>query len=254
MAMKTVEFTVSKEKMHSKELEQLEALRKEIKILSGLKHPHVVRYIGMEEDNCSVSLFMEFMKGDSIYRLIQNQGPLKEDDASKYCQQILKGLAYLHDNNVVHRDIKCGNILLDNHNNCKLADFGISKHADNIKSMAGCDTTLGTPYWTSPEIILKLEYGWKTDIWSFGCTVLEMLTGEPPYRKMEPYAAWHKIGKEGVEDPCFPPDASEHVKEFVRQCLQKAPENRPSSKELLLHTFLELPHDAGCISILESQS
>ena len=89
----------------------------------------------MIENSDSVSLFMEFMKGGSIYNLISKQGALSEKDVSKYCQQILEGMEYLHKNGIVHRDLKCANILLDDHNNCKLADFGISKHAENIRSM-----------------------------------------------------------------------------------------------------------------------
>ena len=236
MAMKKVEFSISREIMQEKELEQLEALRKEIQILRGLEHKHIVRYYDMIENSDSVSLFMEFMKGGSIYNLISKQGALSEKDVSKYCQQILEGMEYLHKNGIVHRDLKCANILLDDHNNCKLADFGISKHAENIRSMSGCNTFCGTPYWISPEIILGQKYGWKTDIWSFGCTVLEMLNGKPPYREMERRAAMFKIGMEEL-NPSFPPHTSDHCKEFIEHCLRREPECRPSAKDLLGYKF-----------------
>ena len=236
MAMKKVEFSMPRETMQKEELEQLEALRKEIQILRGLKHNHIVRYYGMVENSDSVSLFMEFMKGGSIYNLISKQGALCEKEVSKYCQQILEGIAYLHDSGIVHRDLKCANILLDDYGNCKLADFGISKHAENIRSMSGCGTYCGTPYWMSPEIISGQKYGWKTDIWSFGCTVLEMLNGKPPYREMERQAALFKIGTEDL-NPSFPAHTSDHCKEFIKHCLRREPEFRPSAKDLLGYKY-----------------
>ena len=236
MAMKKVEFSMPRETMQKEELEQLEALRKEIQILRGLKHNHIVRYYGMVENSDSVSLFMEFMKGGSIYNLISKQGALCEKEVSKYCQQILEGIAYLHDSGIVHRDLKCANILLDDYGNCKLADFGISKYAENIRSMSGCGTYCGTPYWMSPEIISGQKYGWKTDIWSFGCTVLEMHNGKPPYREMERQAALFKIGTEDL-NPSFPAHTSDHCKEFIKHCLRREPEFRPSAKDLLGYKY-----------------
>ena len=236
MAMKRVEFSIPREKMQKKELKQIEALRKEIQILRGLKHKHIVSYYDMVESSDSISLFMEFMVGGSIYNLISKQGCLREEEVSKYCRQILEGMEYLHNNEIVHRDLKCANILLDNQNNCKLADFGISKHTESIKSMSGCNTFCGTSYWISPEIILGQKYGWKTDIWSFGCTVLEMLNGKPPHREMENLAAMFKIGYEDL-NPSFPPHTSDHCKDFIKHCLRREPECRPSVKDLLGYKF-----------------
>ena len=236
MAMKKVEFSIPREKMQEKELKQIEALRKEIQILRGLKHKHIVSYYDMVESSDSISLFMEFMVGGSIYNLISKQGCLREEEVSKYCRQILEGMEYLHNNGIVHRDLKCANILLDNQNNCKLADFGISKHTESIKSMSGCNTFCGTPYWISPEIILGQKYGWKTDIWSFGCTVLEMLNGKPPHSEMEKPAAMFKIGYEDL-NPSFPPHTSDHCKDFIKHCLRREPECRPSVKDLLGYKF-----------------
>ena len=94
------------------------------------------------------------MKWGSIYHLLKKQS-IPEKDESKYCQQILQGMVCLYEKCIVHQDLKCANILLDNESNCKLADFGISKHADNISSMSGCITECDTFDWMSPEITFK---------------------------------------------------------------------------------------------------
>lgn len=168
MVVKQVDTSFNDEKTQ----QRIDALDREIKILSELSHEHIVMYCGMIRDNNSFSLLMEYAKGGSVRKLIKNQGALQERDVSKFCQQILKGVKYLHERQIVHRDIKCDNILLDEYNNCKLADFGISKLADNVRLMSGCGTFCGTVYWMSPEVIQCENYGTKSDIWSFGCTVL----------------------------------------------------------------------------------
>ena len=114
---------------------QVNDLQQEILVLAKIKHKHIVRYYGIHQDKYSISIFMEYAEGGTIRELILNKGALQEKVVSKYCQQILKGLAYLHESKIVHRDLKCANILLDSYNNCKLTDFGISKHTDDIRSM-----------------------------------------------------------------------------------------------------------------------
>ena len=213
---------------------QVDALKQEIKVLRTLKHRHIVRYYKMLLDDNSVSLLMEYVKGGSIYDLISKQGALNEIEISGYCQQILQGLAYLHEKKIVHRDVKCANILLDN-SICKLADFGLSK--EDIRSMSGCKTDCGTTYWQSPESIQQQNYGYKSDIWSFGCTVFEMLSTEPPYRELNRYAALFKIVTEGL-NPSFPPNTSNHCVEFITACFQKNPQDRPSAKSLLNYKFI----------------
>lgn len=89
----------------------------------------------------------------------------------------------------------------------------------------------------SPENVQGQNYGYKSDIWSFGCTALEMLNGEPPYSALNRYAAMFKIGNEGL-NPSFPTGTSDHCVEFIKMCLQKEPQNRPSATDLLGYKFI----------------
>ena len=180
---------------------------------------------------------MEYAGGGTIHDLILNQGALQESEVSRYCQQILKGLVYLHENKIVHRDLKCANILLDDCNNCKLTDFGISKHTDDIRSLSGCGTYCGTIYWMSPESIQREKYGKRSDIWSFGCTVLEMLNAKPPFSEFRYLEAAEKIVKEDLA-LSYLSSTSTHCMEFVAKCLQKEPQFRPRARELLDYDFI----------------
>ena len=217
----------------------MDSLHQEIHVLSKLKHKRIVRYYGTRQDEDSVSILMEYAKGGTLRKLILDKGALCEKDVSKYCQQILEGLVYVHEMKIIHRDLKCANILLDEFYNCKLADFGISKDAENVRSMSGAETDCGTVYWKSPECIQGIKYGWKSDIWSFGCTVLEMLNKEPPNRRLNAAAAMWKIVQNKM-DLHFPPGTSDRCILFTKLCLQKEPKDRPSAKELLRHSFISI--------------
>ena len=140
---------------------RLNALRQEIHILRKIKHKHIVRYYGTAQDKDSLSIFVEYAKGGTIRKLISEKGALCEKVVSKYSQQILEGLVYLHENGIMHRDLKCANILLDDCGNCKLADFGISKFSESLRSRSGAGTDCGSPNWMSPETIKGEKYGWN---------------------------------------------------------------------------------------------
>lgn len=226
---------------------KLDALQQEIQIYRKIKHKHIVKYYGTAQGNYSLSIFVEYAKGGTIKKLISEKVVLCEKVVSKFSHQILQGLVYLHENGIMHRDIKCANILLDDHGNCKLADFGISKFSESLRSMSGGATDCGTPNWMSPETISEGKYGWKSDIWSFGCTVLEMLNGEPPYSQItNRHTVMFKIVQEGIVTS-FPPNTTEDCVVFTKACLQKDPKERPSAKDLLSHEFILVNHGVGTL-------
>ncbi|XP_006880804.1 PREDICTED: mitogen-activated protein kinase kinase kinase 19 isoform X5 [Elephantulus edwardii] len=243
VAVKQVALDTSDKLATEKEYRKLQ---EEVDLLKALKHVNIVAYLGTCLEENIVSIFMEFVPGGSISSIINRFGPLPEMVFCKYTKQILQGVAYLHENCVVHRDIKGNNVMLMPTGIIKLIDFGCAKrlawaglngtHSDMLKSMHG------TPYWMAPEVINESGYGRKSDIWSIGCTVFEMATGKPPLASMHRMAAMFYIGAHQGLMPPLPDHFSEHAVDFVRVCLTRDQHERPSALQLLKHSFLKRSH------------
>ncbi|KAG9129305.1 hypothetical protein Leryth_015686 [Lithospermum erythrorhizon] len=243
--------------------ECLKQLNQEINLLSQLCHPNIVQYYGSEMGEEALSVYLEYVSGGSIHKLLQEYGPFSEPVIQNYTRQILSGLAYLHGRNTVHRynfpiitsvtnlslnfkrlikeiylrrDIKGANILVDPTGEIKVADFGMAKH------ITACTSALsfkGSPYWMAPEVVMNTNgYNLQVDIWSLGCTVLEMATSKPPWSQFEGVAAIFKIGN-SRELPDIPNHLSANAKSFIRLCLQREPVARPSASQLLEHPFVK---------------
>ncbi|XP_025790963.1 mitogen-activated protein kinase kinase kinase 19 isoform X3 [Puma concolor] len=243
IAVKQVALDTSDKLATEKEYRKLQ---EEVDLLKALKHVNIVAYLGTCLEENIVSIFMEFVPGGSISSIISRFGPLPEMVFCKYTRQILQGVAYLHENCVVHRDIKGNNVMLMPTGIIKLIDFGCAKrlawagingtHSDMLKSMHG------TPYWMAPEVINESGYGRKSDIWSIGCTVFEMATGKPPLASMDRMAAMFYIGAHRGLMPPLPEHFSENAVDFVRVCLTRDQHERPSAAQLLKHSFLIRSH------------
>ncbi|XP_012358016.1 mitogen-activated protein kinase kinase kinase 19 isoform X6 [Nomascus leucogenys] len=243
IAVKQVALDTSDKLATEKEYRKLQ---EEVDLLKALKHVNIVAYLGTCLQENTVSIFMEFVPGGSISSIINRFGPLPEIVFCKYTKQILQGVAFLHENCVVHRDIKGNNVMLMPTGIIKLIDFGCAKrlawaglngtHSDMLKSMHG------TPYWMAPEVINESGYGRKSDIWSIGCTVFEMATGKTPLASMDRMAAMFYIGAHRGLMPPLPDHFSENAADFVRMCLTRDQHERPSALQLLKHSFLERSH------------
>ncbi|XP_046859283.1 mitogen-activated protein kinase kinase kinase 2-like [Xenia sp. Carnegie-2017] len=217
---------------------EINTLEVEIDLLKTINHNAIVSYYGTQQTGTRIWIFMEYMPGGSIYDHLKQHGPLSESLTSKYTRQILHGVSYLHSYTIIHRDIKGANILRDTKGNVKLADFGASKRLQTTSSMTGFKSVHGTPYWMAPEVINGAGYGRKADIWSVGCTVVEMLTGKPPWSEFEPMAALFKIATQETE-PDLPHETSVEAREFVETTLMKDSNSRPRANELLSHIFVQ---------------
>ncbi|KAL2342917.1 hypothetical protein Fmac_004202 [Flemingia macrophylla] len=215
--------------------ECLKQLNQEINLLNQLSHPNIVQYYGSELVEESLSVYLEYVSGGSIHKLLQEYGPFKEPVIQNYTRQIVSGLAYLHGRNTVHRDIKGANILVDPNGEIKLADFGMAKHINSSASMLSFK---GSPYWMAPEVVMNTNgYSLPVDIWSLGCTIIEMATSKPPWSHYEGVAAIFKIGN-SKDMPEIPELLSNEAKNFIRQCLQRDPSTRPTAQKLLEHPFI----------------
>ncbi|XP_047960301.1 mitogen-activated protein kinase kinase kinase 1-like isoform X2 [Salvia hispanica] len=214
--------------------QRIAQLEQEIALLRKFKHENIVQYYGTEKDDSRLYIFLELVVKGSLLSLYQKY-TLRDSVVSAYTRQILHGLKYLHDQGVVHRDIKCANILVHTNGLVKLADFGLAK-ATKLNDVKSCK---GTAFWMAPEVVRSEGYGLAADIWSLGCTVLEMLTRRFPYGDMECMPAMYRIGK--GERPPIPDSLSSDARDFLLKCLQADPSVRSTAAELLNHPFVKQP-------------
>uniref|UniRef100_A0A7S1X2H0 Protein kinase domain-containing protein n=1 Tax=Tetraselmis chuii TaxID=63592 RepID=A0A7S1X2H0_9CHLO len=188
----------------------------------------------------SLNIFLEFVPGGSIASLLAKFGSFTESVIRVYTKQILLGLEFLHTHQIMHRDIKGANILVDNSGVVKLADFGASKKIEDLVTVdSGCKSIKGTPYWMAPEVITQTGHGRQADIWSVGCTVIEMATGKPPWSQHFPVpmsAMFHIASSK--HPPPLPERLSPEARDFLMLCFNRVPKERPNATRLLQHPFL----------------
>ena len=215
-------------------------LEQEIALLATLQHEHIVQYFGTERNYVTneLSIFLEHMPGGSIADIVVKFGPLQEAVVKKYTREVLQGLKYLHGKGIIHRDIKGQNILVDNKGVCKLADFGASRYLQTADSAANMSFK-GTPVFMSPEVIMEQRYSRKSDIWSVGCTVVQMATGNPPFSEFSNHIAALFHITSTTEPPPVPANMSAEAQDFVLKCFERELSKRPFVDALLQHSFIE---------------
>ena len=224
----------------------LKSLENEAKILQSLNSPHIVRCMGKEflneaDGGKEFNLFIEYMAGGNLSDMSEKfGGKLDERVVRLYTREILQGLKYLHENGIVHCDLKCKNVLVSPSGDVKLADFGCSKRANDLKTNGvSSKSVVGTPLWMAPEVLRNEGFDFSADVWSLGCTVIEMATGRPPWdhEVSNPMAMVMKIAC-GNGTPRFPDEFSEEGIDFLGKCLARNPRKRWNAEELLNHPFV----------------
>jgi mitogen-activated protein kinase kinase kinase len=212
LAVKEVEVNPTAAKGDKNKMrEMVAALDQEIDTMQHLDHVNIVQYLGCERKETSISIFLEYISGGSIGSCLRRHGKFEESVVSSLTRQTLSGLAYLHREGILHRDLKADNILLDLDGTCKISDFGISKKTDNIYGNDKSNNMQGSVFWMAPEVIRSQAEGYsaKVDIWSLGCVVLEMFAGRRPWSKEEAVGAIYKIAN--GEMPPIPDEVREKI-------------------------------------------
>ncbi|KAI9320980.1 kinase-like domain-containing protein [Dichotomocladium elegans] len=242
MAVKQVDLPVENSATEDRKKSMVEALHREIALLKELQHENIVQYLGSQMDTAHFSIFLEYVPGGSVAGLLASYGAFKEPLVQSFVRQILKGLNYLHRKDIVHRDIKGANVLVDNKGGVKISDFGISKKVEEnilqVSSAPNRPSLQGSIFWMAPEVVKQTHYTRKADVWSLGCMVVEMFTGDHPFPEFTQMQAIFKIGS--YTAPNIPEHISEDAKDFLRCTFKLNHEERPCAKELLEHSFLKI--------------
>ena len=247
MAVKQVEVpSNSNSTLDKKKENMVAALKREIDLLRDLQHDNIVQYLGSNSDAEHFNIFLEYVPGGSVAAMLNSYGSLQEPLIRNFVRQILAGLSYLHGRDIIHRDIKGANVLVDNKGNIKISDFGISKRVEASALLAPQKngghihrpSLQGSVFWMAPEVVKQTSYTRKADIWSLGCLIVEMFTGTHPFPNCSQLQAIFQIGNSSAK-PTTPEKASEDGKVFLSKTFETDHEKRPSADELLLLPFLK---------------
>lgn len=217
--------------------EDLNIIMQEIDLLKNLNHKNIVKYLGSLKTKTHLHIILEYVENGSLANIIKPNkfGPFPESLVAVYIAQVLEGLVYLHEQGVIHRDIKGANILTTKEGLVKLADFGVATKL--TEADVNTHSVVGTPYWMAPEVIEMSGVCAASDIWSVGCTVIELLTCVPPYYDLQPMPALFRIVQD--ENPPIPDSLSPGITDFLRQCFKKDARLRPDAKTLLSHPWIQ---------------
>jgi len=251
----------------------------EISVMKRISHENIINFLEvfLITDCTQLWIVMEYAKGKNLSWVIEwNQLVITEDQIATLClevsffltiaeyrlteQQTCKGIGYLHQQNIIHRSIKSENILLGHDGSVKISkcfisiDRQIESCSSAITDIEAADfclcasidkpsvprkTLVGTPYWMAPEMVRKLGYGPKVDVWSLGIMIMEILEGQPPYCQVEPLKAFYLIARGGVPNLKEPEKVGADLRAFLSSCLCSNPARRASADELLNHDFLK---------------
>jgi len=204
-------------------------LQREIEIQYHLRHPNILRLFAYFYDRKRVYLVLEFAQGGELYKVLKKEGSFTEPRASKYIRQVVDALKYLHEKNIIHRDLKLENLLL-HEDKIKIADFGWSVHSKNRR-----ETFCGTLDYLAPEMLDRKPYDTKIDLWAVGVLTYEFIHGKPPFETAGTNETCKRIqcGQYKVN-----PEVSKEATNFIEHLILQKPNKRMTAANALKHPFL----------------
>ena len=213
------------------------AIMREVIVLSKCEDKHILKYVECYLINDTLWLVTELMDFGQLTNIVDFKDclPMQETHIAYVCRRVLKGLIYLHDKGIVHRDIKSDNILVNQNGSIKISNFGFA--AVLTPTHPTRNSVVGTPFWMAPELIRTEQYDYKIDIWSLGITCREMTDGVPPYMDLPPMKALFQITTQGV--PPLEGEWSNEFRAFLGECLESDVSKRGTAKKMLDHPFLK---------------
>ncbi|PHT91018.1 hypothetical protein T459_06131 [Capsicum annuum] len=211
-------------------MDMVKEFSQEVFIMRKIRHKNVVQFIGACTRPPNLCIVTEFMTRGSIYTFLHKQrGAFKLPTLLKVAIDVSKGMSYLHQNNIIHRDLKTANLLMDEHGVVKVGDFGVAR----VQAQTGVMTAeTGTYRWMAPEVIEHKPYDHKADVFSFGVVLWELLTGEIPYAYLTPLQAAIGVVQQGLR-PTIPKSTHPKLAELLEKCWQQDPTQRPDFSEIL---------------------
>ncbi|XP_019121873.2 serine/threonine-protein kinase Nek4 isoform X3 [Larimichthys crocea] len=232
------QYVIKKLNLITSSKRERRAAEQEAQLLSQLRHPNIVTYReSWEGDDCQLYIAMGFCEGGDLYhRLKQQKGELlPERQVVEWFVQIAMALQYLHERNILHRDLKTQNIFLTKTNIIKVGDLGIARVLENQNDMAS--TLIGTPYYMSPELFSNKPYNHKSDVWALGCCVYEMSTLKHAFNAKDMNSLVYRIVEGKL--PQMPSRYDPQLGELIKSMLCKRPEDRPDVKLILRQPYIK---------------
>lgn len=212
---------------------QKEKMNQEISIHKSLSHANVVRFLSFFDDDINVYIVLELCKQRSMMELHKRRPIVTDYECRFYVNQILRGVRYLHDNRIIHRDLKLGNLFLNDNLHVKIGDFGLATRIEYDGERK--KTLCGTPNYIAPEILNKKGHSFEVDIWSIGCVMYTLLAGQPPFETKTLKDTYSKIRK---GDYRMPMSLSKQPREMIMAMLTSDPCKRPTVHQLSKYSFL----------------
>lgn len=211
---------------------QRQKIAREVDLQRDLSNDHVVGFHSYFEDEDNVYIVLENCSRKSLVHMLKQRKTLAEPEVRYYLNQLVEGVKYIHSKNIIHRDLKLGNMLLNEKMQLKIADFGLATKMtyEGEKKMTVC----GTPNYIAPEVLQKRGHSYEADVWAIGCVAYALLVGRPPFETSTLKETYVRIANNNYT---LPQTMSVPAQNFIRQCLNHEPELRPNLNELANHEF-----------------